>query len=418
MGSMNVLVFGLGLNGGGYAAASYIVGCGSKVRVTDRNDTQLLQDQAEKLRAMGCECILGKQCEEDTLWADVVVKSPAVKPDEPLLFHAKRITSDIADLLSSPLLRKTRIVAVTGTKGKTTTATSIAYALGKQGLKCELCGNMGISGYTVLEKLEKGKNVDYLVLELSSWQIRDAYAALQGHFPPIDLAILTCFYPDHQNSYATVDDYLGDKLKLFGPWVKRILTIRLLSPLFPNAIMVEDFPCSLPSDLKVAHAALCALGRRPSALSSFPGVPHRRELVGMEGNVRYYNDSTATIAEAVAYSCSFFKGERIHLIAGGTDKGLEAVAMADVANRVASLTLLSGSFTQEKLLPLLKREYSGPFDSMENAVEEARRHALSDGGIVLLSPGAASFGLFRNEFDRGDAFRRCVISHISCPRLS
>ena len=413
---MNVLIFGLGVNGGGYAAARYYIRKGDTVRVCDAKDNTLLRCQALELGKLGATCILGSQDDVPVLWADLVVKNPGVSPSLPLLSGAKRITSDITELFLFLSSKPVKILAVTGTKGKTTAATATAYALNKLGHTAELCGNMGISGYTLLSSWEEGKHLpEYVVMELSSFQIRDAYEALGHHFPPIEAVLLTSFFPDHQNTYHSMEAYLGDKLKLFGPWVSHTMVPKSLVCRVPAASCWESIPFLPRPELQASHALCAELGLDANnTLASFPGVPHRRELVLEWNGIRFINDSTATIAEAVQYTCSLLGGS-INLITGGTEKELPVEAMASDLLHASSVTLLDGSFTRNKIIPLLEhsgKRYFGPYKTMDEAVHSATEQALSAGGqqVVLLSPGSSSFELFANEFDRGDQFRRCVVS--------
>lgn len=432
---MKVLVFGLGVHGGGYAAARYYLAHGDEVRITDLKGTDALKDSLTPLVERGATCITGEHRKEDFLWADIVVKNPSIPLTNPYLAYAKKVVSDFSVLLSSQYIRKTHFIAITGTKGKTTSAYATAHVLEKLGHTVRLCGNMGISCYTVLEEWEQGEPVpEYLVAEMSSWQIRDASYALGGKFPTESIAVITNFYPDHQNSYASLDDYLKDKLKLFGRWTKSAIVpdflvgqIRKQTHLGRRQVWGIDRTTKRSRkqiQYENAYAILIALGCKPKAvfqaLSSFQGVPHRHEIVTVRGNLIIVNDSAATIPEAVAFTCSLFETLPIHLITGGTDKKVGADAMEAVFHQVRSVTLLDGSFTRLYLLPMLKRlqiPFHGPYKTMHAAWRHAKMQAdaymaVHPGvrNVLLLSPGAASFEYFVNEFDRGDQFRSLAIS--------
>jgi len=137
------------------------------------------------------------------------------------------------------------------------------------------------------------------------------------------------------------------------------------------------------------------------SLGNFPGIEHRLEFFHEKGGVRFYNDSAATIPEAAAAAIGAFKRAPI-LVTGGSDKDLDFSHLAEAAVKAKGLILLAGSGT-EKLRALLDRDgtaYKGPFDSLEAAISAAIEKAVP-GDIVLLSPGATSFGMFLNETDRG-----------------
>jgi UDP-N-acetylmuramoylalanine--D-glutamate ligase len=249
----------------------------------------------------------------------------------------------------------------------------------------------------------------------------------------MELCALTNFYPDHLNSYESIEHYLEDKLQLFthnikmavipDVMLKRIKTQTQLDKHHIRGIdrasakVLEEQP-----HLRSAYTILLALGFKYKsilkALQSFQGVPHRIEQLGMLGNILFVNDSAATIPEAVHFSYAKFRTMAVHLICGGTDKNLEADGMLEELQSASSVSLLDGSFTQNKLIPLLEQHnipYYGPFKSMGDALQQsyemARKKEQELPNLVqaiLLSPGSASFELFANEFDRGNQFKNLV----------
>ena len=435
---MKVLIFGLGLHGGGYAAASYFLDHGHEVRITDLRAEEDLKNQVTSLVHRGATYSLGNHRKDDFLWADIVVKNPAIPPSHPLLKNARVVINDFSWLFSSPWIQEVKIIAITGTKGKTTTSAAVAHALSRLGVEAMQCGNMGISGFTVLKEFEdrrrQGRALPaYLVCEFSSWQIRDTMVALAGVMPRLEICALTSFYPDHLNTYESIERYMEDKLLLFGPFVKkavipRIIARRVRKQTGLDRSSVRARYAAVPRELfdyphlRSAYAILLSLGFKYrkvlEALGSFTGVPHRIEAVGSLRNILFINDSAATIPEAVHFTYGNFKLLGVHLVTGGTDKRLDPNSMAEELRQALSVSLLGGSFTTDKLIPLLKREeipYFGPFDSMGAALEASLDCALKKERelpdlqqVVLLSPGSASFELFDNEFDRGDQFRTIV----------
>ncbi len=435
---MKVLIFGLGLHGGGHAAALYFLERNDEVRITDLKTDEELKNSIADLKARGAHLIMGKHRSEEFRWADIVIKNPAIPPTHPMLAKARMVINDVAWLFSSPWCNEVKIIAITGTKGKTVTSAAVSHALGELGHEAMQCGNMGISAFTVLSEWEARKREgrplpQYLVCEFSSWQIRDTVSALHGTLPPLEVCALTNFYPDHLNSYESIERYLEDKLELFTKTVKNAVVpdalvdrIASLTGLEKRKIRGIDRvgvkELETMEHLKSAYAILLSLGfkYRPilKALSSFQGVPHRIEQVGAIGNIIFINDSAATIPEAVHFSYGRFKTLAVHLICGGTDKNLSPLAMLDELEAAASLSLLDGSFTRDKLLPLLTQKsipYMGPFSTMEAAftasyesAQEKMRELPNLVQVVLLSPGAASFELFLHEFDRGNQFRALV----------
>ncbi len=435
---MKVLIFGLGMNGGGFSAATYFLDHGDEVRITDLKGTCELGFEMDALTRRGATCIAGEHRKEDFLWADIVVKNPAIPPNNPLLSSARMVVNDFAWLFSSPWCSETKIIAITGTKGKTTTSAAVAHALEKLGYEAMQCGNMGISAFTVLREWEKRHDLqqklpDFLVCEFSSWLIRDTVTAMHGELPPMEVCALTNFYPDHLNTYESIENYLEDKLTLFSPSTKiavvpdaLIKRVRKQTRLDGKHVRGIDRTCAkeveeLPH-LKSAYAILLSLGFKwksvLKALDSFAGVPHRIEQAGLLDTILFINDSAATIPEAVHFTYARFRGMASHLICGGTDKSLKPDSMLDVLQAASSISLLDGSFTREKLIPLLEEQkiaYEGPFSSMDDAVLKSYSHAVQKAKelpdlpqVVLLSPGCASFEMFSNEFDRGNQFKKLV----------
>ncbi|HKM06847.1 MAG TPA: Mur ligase family protein [Sphaerochaeta sp.] len=435
---MKVLIFGLGMNGGGYSAATYFLDHGDEVRITDLKGTCDLGAEMEALSQRGAICIAGGHHKEDFLWADIVVKNPAIPPNHPLLFFTRMVVNDFAWLFSSPWCNETKILAITGTKGKTTTSAAVAHALGIFGFEAMQCGNMGISAFSVLREWEKRhdkqkKLPDYLVCEFSSWQVRDTVTAMHGEFPPLEVCALTNFYPDHLNTYESIENYLEDKLELFSPSTKMAVVpdalinrVRKQTKLDSKHVRGIDRTCAKEVEqmphLKSAYAILLSLGFKwkavLKALDSFAGVPHRIEQVGLLDTILFINDSAATIPEAVHFTYARFRSMACHLICGGTDKNLKPEAMLDVLQAATSISLLDGSFTRDKLIPLLKQykiPYKGPFSSMDDALLRSYASAVKKAKdlpdlpqVVLLSPGCASFEMFNNEFDRGNQFKSLV----------
>lgn len=451
-----VTVMGLGLHGGGVASARFFATAGALVTVTDLRDKTTLEPAIRQLEGLPIRFVLGEHREEDFALADIVIKNPAVRADSPFLRLAVRVETDI-----SMFLRYSRspLIAVTGSKGKSSVASAIWYALRASGRTALLGGNITVSPLDFLDATAPDVPV---VLELSSWQLGD----LRGRstLKPI-VAVLTAVYPDHLNYYGTMDAYVADKRLIYANQDERCWTVccadqdwgrafasetkgnvlwysehELKSRLGPAArggwFEKEDgsndiagygqfdsgehkellVPASVAvqglhqkKNLLAAAVALRAFGLPSEAISgslaSFPGVPHRLERVGQFHGVAWFNDSAATIPDAAIAAIRSFSAPTV-LIAGGSDKLSDYAEFAAVSRGLKALILLAGSGT-ERMLPLLEARgvpHRGPFSSMREAVESADSVA-APGDVVLLSPGCASFGMFLHEFERGDVFR-------------
>ena len=464
---MEVLVMGLGLNGGGIESALFLARHGAKVSITDLKDERALAPSLELLRASTdypFRYILGEHNITDFKQADLVIKNPGVPINSPYLQAARRIATDISIFLA---FAPSRIIAITGSKGKSSTASAFHWVLAKAretgllpGL-VHLGGNIALSPLKVLDTLGPE---DDMVLELSSWQLGDLQGEYEGLLKP-RIAILTAIMPDHQDRYSSMELYVADKKRIYrnqnrgdatiiqdGPWGRIFCDETggrpimaweeapasgsaggwLGGPQGPGFARLERHQKELevvPAQLLVpgryhkmncltAALGLLDLGLESrfirESLGSFPGIEHRLEFFMEAEGVFYYNDSAATIPEAAAAATEAFE-EPIVLVCGGTDKSLNfqplAAAIGDASRRSALrvLILLAGTGS-DKLMPLLAQEgipYLGPFRSIMTAAYAAKDRA-QPGDRVILSPGCTSFGMFANEFDRGFKWKDAV----------
>lgn len=457
-----VLVMGLGAHGGGAATARYCALAGARVTVTDLRSEESLRESVDSLSDLPIRFVLGRHEADDAKSADIVVKNPAVPRRAPLLAHARRIETDISLFLA----RHTGpVLAVTGTKGKSTTASALHHLLLGSHARARLGGNITVSPLTFLPELAGAEPV---VLELSSFQLGDLLLTpegQQGVRPSFAVSAITNLMPDHQDYYGSMEAYANDKAVIFSGQSETDWCIlsdddrwsRAYAPPYPQRVVrfvrqsagtasrahrgqasayfdgAQGF-LSLPGtdpqmlvsnrtrlegahmrrNLLVAAVAARLFGLDPAMIrdrtAAFEGVPHRLESVATIDGVLYVNDSAATIAEAALAAVSTYN-RPVRLIAGGSDKGVPLDDFVEVARRAASLHLLEGTATPRivALLDAAGLAHEGPYDSLAGALAAASA-AATPGDVVLLSPGCASFGMFRNEFDRGDQFRRLVQS--------
>jgi len=449
---MTVLVMGLGLHGGGVGAANYFTSRGCKVVVTDLKTPEQLTSSLSKLQNREkVHLVLGEHRYEDFEKADLIIKNPGVPPDSPYLIYAKkkgiRVESDLGIFLDEVRETTNNIIGITGTKGKSTTASLIHKIIARRFPKAFIAGNIRVSVLDILPLVEKD---DFLVLELSSFQLGSiAHKKYSPH-----AGVFTNFMDDHLDYYKSRDEYFEDKAVIFRFQKKGDFLIinrddRTLNKIEPQRgvsifsfgaderfdgdgtflkqkfiwvrkngdeekiMPVEEF--SLPGthniyNLLAACAAGCALGCMSreirEAVESFSGLEHRLEYVTDINDIRFYNDSAATTPEAAIQGVRSVPGP-VTLIAGGSEKGVELKKFCDVLNReVEYLVLLEGDGTSRMLESGLKKEYS-----LFNNLHDAVSHALlitEPGGSVLFSPGFASFGMFMNEFHRGEEFKKIV----------
>ncbi len=446
------LVMGLGVHGGGLGVARFLASEGAAVTVTDLRTAEQLSEPLRHLAGLPIAYVLGEHRPADFTAADLVVRNPAVPRESPLL-AAARAAGVAVEMEMSLFFRlcPAPILGLTGTKGKTTTTSLCAAILMAWRPDAVVAGNMGVSA---LEQLPDIGPETPVAIELSSWQLEGlAEYGLSPH-----VAVVTNLSPDHLNRYATMDDYAEAKrgivraqspddyavLNADDPlvWGFREATAARVLPfgradrggagawLADGALWwrfggVEWSAPRAALRLPGEHNALNALAAGLAALAlgapfaaveaglaAFTGVRDRLESLGEIGGVEYINDTTATAPAAAAAAVMAMTRPTI-LIAGGSEKHTDFAAFAAaVAPRLEAVVTLRGDATTRLTAALLAAgldaaRVHGPEESMEAGLARATALAVA-GDVVLLSPACASFGMFRNEFHRGDTFRAAV----------
>lgn len=450
-----VTLIGLGTRQGGLGVARYLVAQGAIVTVTDQRPADALAETIAALDGLPIRFVLGEHQEHDftPAGADMIVRNPGV-PRRAAMLELARGHGIPIEMEMSLFFRAclAPIIGVTGTKGKTTVSTLAGELLRAAIPQAKVAGNMGISA---LEQLPQLTPETPIVLELSSWQLE----ALIEHRLPPRIAVLTLVAEDHLNTYDGFEDYAATKRGISwhqqpGDWlVVNRDDAESWRAAAETAAKVAPFGTHDPGSdgawlsgndlvwrwqgresrwprphsaalagLHGARNALAALaaamlaGSNPAAvergLEQFQGVPDRMERVAEVDGVTFINDTTATapVAAAAGLAGLADRPGRVHLLAGGADKRLDPAPLAIAAAQYdATVYLFTGSATPALADALRMRgvEPRGPFESMDAAVQAARAAAQA-GDTILLSPGCASFGLFRDEFDRGEQFRQCV----------
>ncbi len=381
---MKVLIFGYGLHGGGFDTATYFLSHGDEVRITDIRNREKLGESIDYLEKKGAVIHCGGHITDDFVWADVVIKSHTIRLDNEFLKFSKRIENDLTYSYSRPECQKIKIICVTGYHNKTTTASALCHALNYMGKKAHMCGNMGISAFSEVRKWDQGDVPDYLIIELSSWQARDIYTFLKGKVPHIEASVITTVFDKNvegERSFKRTGEFNLHANHIVCPMeVKN--TIEKLA--IKKAKMVSSFESvrgmskALPEKMKPSYAVLRKIGFNASqvneALKSFKGIPNRSELVLRTDNTMFINDSSSIIPAAVNFTMENLGSLPVNLICGGSDSSLDAGPMLKSLKTAASVNLLDGSFTQKRLLPLLKENgisFNGPYEDMEEAVSSA-----------------------------------------------
>jgi UDP-N-acetylmuramoylalanine--D-glutamate ligase len=437
-----VLVVGLARTG--VALAHFLTRAGSRVTVTDMASAGELADMRKLIQTLPVEEELEVPEPADVRRFDLILPSPGVPPELPWLEAARRAGIPVwgeLELASHFLTRP--VIAVSGTNGKTTTTTLVGKFLAASGITALVGGNIGTP---LVSLLEQQQDADYLVLEISSFQLDTA-----PHFHPQSAALLN-ITPDHLDRYPDYAAYVASKARLFaameateikvlnyddplvrplGQGLGNVLYFSASERLTEGAWLADgaikvrltsaqeyNFPLA-EIRLKGAHnlenimaATLLSLAAGAQAracrevLAAFAGLPHRLEWVANQAGVDFYDDSKGTNVGAVARSLSSFDRPVI-LIAGGRDKDSDFSLLNDlIRKRVKALVLLGE--TKERLARVwedLAPAYLAA--DMNEAVARAAGLA-SPGEVVLLSPACASFDMFRDYAHRGETFQKAV----------
>lgn len=441
-----IVIMGLGLQGGGRGDAEFFAKNGAKVLVTDLKDEKELESQITRLKKIkNIEFKLGRHDEDDFKKADLIVKNPTVPDDSKYLKIAKAahipIQTDLDIFLD--LYDLSKIIGITGTKGKTT-LTNLIYKMVESSFPEAL--KQGDVEESPLAILDKAKAFVPIVAEMSNLRLKGV--AKSPH-----IAVMTNIFKDHLDKHVSMQDYISTKKNIYRHQNKndfivlnkddsvlsrfadeaksKVYFFSIEEKLNEGAYLDDDSmiismrgeKCKIckTSDLKIkgkhniANALAASLATRlfgvdvqniKKTLLEFSGVASRLELVRITNGVSYYNDTTATIPEATIVAINSFEEPKI-LIAGGSEKNLDFENLAkEIVGKVRKLILLKdkASIRIESEVKKIKKDFPIVYKSdMHGAVMEASKFAKT-GDIVLMSPAAASFGLFKNEFDRGKQF--------------
>lgn len=378
---------------------------------------------------------------------DVVVKSPGISPYTPEALQAQAQGTQFIGGTSLWFSEHARAdgrlpdtVCVTGTKGKSTTTSLLAHLLRAAGHRTGLAGNIGLP---LLEVLDPQPAPEYWAVELSSYQTGEV--ARSGARP--DVAVVLNIFPEHLDWHGSEQRYIDDKLALVTAGHPRVAVLNaadahLRALQLPHSQVVwfnqpagwhmvgevvhrgaqpvfdtSDTP--LPGrhnrgNLCAVLAALEALGLDAVALApavrSFRPLPNRLQLLGERDGVRWVNDSISTTPHASLAALDCFAGQRIALLVGGHDRGVDwhdfAAHMRDNAPLEIVTMGANGPRIHALLQPLADAGRFGlhAAGDLPHAVEQARAALGGQGGVVLLSPGAPSFGAYRDYVARGRHF--------------
>ncbi|MDP3954424.1 MAG: UDP-N-acetylmuramoyl-L-alanine--D-glutamate ligase [bacterium] len=455
-----VLLMGLGALGGGLATAKWLLAHGAELTITDLRNANKLKASLVKLNKKRVRLVLGKHREADFLNNDIVVVNPGVSFRNKFVILAKKHGKQIENELTL-FYRHCRspILAVTGTRGKTTTANWLKHFIRTKYPRAALAGNSPDS--QLLAKVSTKSRTPF-VLELPSFLLE--FTGKNAKSP--DVAIVTNIYRDHLNRYRGIKDYALAKVNIFkgqtkeqrlilnadndwtdfflkqkpkskilffslkplksrqdGIFVDKNLSIYIKrgkqKKLFYDAqVFIERWGRHNLENLLAAALAANTFGvplpKIIRAIDTLPQIRFREQTIFKNKKLEIVNDTAATSPEATIAAVERFvnKNRNLILIAGGTDKDLDYKKWAMAVKKYVkpeNLIFLNGSATK-KMAGYLGHRGGGLFENLKDCLNKAVELATKTEhkSIILFSPGAKSFEKFKHEFDRGEQFNFLV----------
>lgn len=441
-----VLVMGLGSFGGGADSAFFACAQGAKVTVTDLADESKLSDTIRSLKDLPIQWHLGNHTEDDFRTADVVIVNPAVPPDNKYLQIAKGAGALITSQVQLFFERcPARIVAITGSNGKSTTTALTAHLLqagtGQEGIdygNVYLSGNIG--NRPLLGLLSQLTEKDIVVIEISSFQLEQL---AQSQIGP-EVAVLTNLSPNHIDRHGTFEAYCKAKENIFS-WkssktknppvsifnAENPLSLQWYSRYTGLAdrrcilFRADDVPVTyrerftLPGRINLQNlAAALAVAevfhvdsqRLKQAVAVFKGLENRLQLVAEIDGIRWYDDSKATTPISTMAAINGMEEPKI-LIAGGYDKGISFDQLGRCIAQRCKVAVLIGQ-TADRIIAAIEQAGQGAVilrkaKDMQEAVRFCYELAQK-GDVVLMSPACASYDMFQNYQERGRSFRQAI----------
>ncbi len=433
-----VTVMRIGLLGRGVGDTAYLAEMGAEVHVVDNAPQEVMQPSVDALSDYpNVRFTFGPYQTEHFTEADFVLVGAGTPLNSPELEAARAAGVPLKQSAAwFAELSKVPIIGVTGTRGKSTVTHMIHHVLSEvTGENILLGGN--IRNVSNLQLLKEVQEDSLCVMELDSWQLQGwGWSKMSPQ-----IAVFTNFMEDHLNYYQAdgqnkeeaMQQYLSDKANIFkyqeesGVLVTTPGVFELVKHLpkvtLGQEVVLADASCIpedsllvMPGEHNRLNAALAyealravSLGDEEifAGLASFPGVPGRLEYLGEKNGVRVYNDNNATTPQATIRGLQAVgntENKNVILIAGGADKNIDpTVLLAEIVRYCKKVVLLPGTGT-DTIKDQVKGELVG---SVREAVK-AGRASGQPGDVLLFSPGFASFGLFKNEYERNDEFIRCI----------
>ncbi len=437
-----VLVVGLARTG--LVVSLFAAGYGAAVTATDMRTESDLAETASKLRAAGVKLELGGHVTPTFAAQDLIVVSPGVSPRLTPIEFARSLGVPVwSEIELAWRFLRGKLVAITGSNGKTTTTSLVSHILRTAGINTLMGGNIGVP---LLSLVESTTDSTITVAEVSSFQLE----AIEKFRP--EIGILLNLTPDHLDRHASFEDYAAAKMRLFenqldrdaavlnaddpevtkrmpsGPhifWFSRRKRVAQGAFLQGNQIMIRHEGSEIAvgrrdeillrgehnlENVLAACAAAYLAGAAPADIAAgvktFQGVEHRLELVAKVGGVEFYNDSKATNVDAALKAIEAFPGPLI-VILGGTDKGSPYIPLREPLRGNARKVILIGAAAEKIAADLGDAVSVIQAGTLDRAVQAATEQA-QPGDVVLLAPACSSFDQFENYEHRGRVFKQLV----------
>jgi UDP-N-acetylmuramoylalanine--D-glutamate ligase len=442
-----VLVVGLGKSG--LAAALFLRRRGAQVTVSDLRSAEVLGKEIPSLLEAGIVVEAGGHGLLTFRRQDLIVVSPGVPLSTPELVQVRNLGLPIiGELELAARFLKGKVLAITGSNGKTTTTTLCGEIFSAAGLNPLVAGNIGLP---VIDVVDQSTESAWSVLEVSSFQLETTES-----FHP-HVAVILNITPDHLDRHGTFENYAAMKEKIFANqtgtdylilngddstvqqaasrtrsqvlWFSRSKIVRCGAFLLDGMVMfrpteqekpipvlpLAEIPLKGEHNIENVLAAVCAacVAKIPTqtiaqTIASFHAVEHRLEFVAAIHGVDYYNDSKATNVDATAKAIASFPGN-IHLILGGKDKNSDYTQLNALLRARVKTVYTIGSAAEKiesQIAGVTKVIHTG---TLEAAVDQAAGQAVA-GDVVLLAPACSSFDQFENYEQRGKVFKQAVLA--------
>ncbi|HBE89800.1 MAG TPA: UDP-N-acetylmuramoyl-L-alanine--D-glutamate ligase [Candidatus Andersenbacteria bacterium] len=445
-----ITVMGLGEHGGALGNIKWLREHGAQLIVTDLKSRVDLQGSIEQLGGdPGIEWVLGKHREKDFTETDLVIMNPAVSRRSPYLELARGrgVKIEMDSSLFFQWFDKKRIIGVTGSKGKSTTTAAIGQVLDVK--------IIGVEGTAPLAGLDQLGNDEQVVFELSSWRLEP----LDRREMSPGIAVVTSIYRDHLNTYDSWAQYIDTKKtlvkyqgaddlallnfddKILRDWAKDLVgrvgsyslkdyqtkgifiendqVVVRWSDKEEIVMAVQDLPVRHAHEVRNLLPAILLAWQQGMSKELIRArvqkvrlLPHRMEKVAVIDAVEYINDSAATMPDATIAALDALSSKQLIHILGGNDKDLEFGQWAERETQanIKAMIWLPGNASDKMRQAYQAAGGTQTSEKVKDMTEAVKRAAAiaQAGEVVLLSPGATSFGSFKNEFDRGNRFKAAV----------